>query len=46
MTSDAIDRLIDAFCFLLQCWGYASIGFVGLLAIAWITQQIRGTNRQ
>lgn len=42
MSSDAIDRLIDAFCFLLRCWGYASVSFVGLLSIAWITQQVKG----
>lgn len=44
MNVDSVDRFVDACCFLIHCWGYASVGLVGLLSLAWITRRIRGWN--
>lgn len=46
MTFDQLDKLVDAFAFLLRCWGYSSCTLVGLLTLAWITQQIKGEDRR
>jgi hypothetical protein len=46
MTFDHMDKLVESFCFLLECWGYSSCALVGLMALAWVTQQVKGEDRR
>jgi len=46
MTFEQIDKLVDAFVFLLRCWGYSSCGLVVLMSLAWVTHEIRGDEKR
>lgn len=46
MTDGMLDRLVNAVVFLLYCWGYSSCFLAGLMALAWVTHEVRGDEKR